>query len=208
MRVQLVGIWAVIAATLGPIQNVLGWSISGALWPGYDPIGKTISDLAADDSPVKWIQSSFFLVGALLTLVAAISAKALAMPGRIALVLAAIAAFGYTFYATPSQIGFSPEHRFYATVAFVLFSAWPILAMRFDKRYHWSLRPIGAISATVVLGLTTLWFLLTWLEPGQPIVGLSERVIAVMQVVWLSFVIWAQYLHQKKTVEDSTSKAL
>jgi hypothetical membrane protein len=200
VRVQLIGLWAVVAATLGPIQNILGWSISGALWPGYDPIRKTISDLAANDSPVQWIQSTFFIIGACLTIIAAVSARALALPGRIALFLAALAAFGYTYYATPSQTGYSEEHRQYATIAFVLFSAWPILAMRFDKRYHWSLRPIGAISATVVLGLTTLWFLLTWLEPGQPIVGLSERVIAVMQVLWLSFVIWAQYLHQKKQI--------
>lgn len=195
---QLIGIWAVIAASLGPIQNVLGWTISGALWPGYDPIAKTISDLAADDSPVKWIQSSFFLFGALLTLIGAWSARAFALPGRIALGMAGFAAIGYTYYATPTQLTHSDEHRFYATVAFVLFSAWPILAMRFDKRYHWAIRPIGAISATIVMGLTTLWFLLTWLEPGQPIVGLSERVIAVMQVVWLSFAIWAQYLHQRK----------
>jgi hypothetical membrane protein len=201
---QLVGVWAVVAATLGPLQNVLGWTIAGALWPGYNPIAKTISDLAADDSPVQAIQSTFFLIGAVLTIIAALSAKAFAMPGRIALLLAALAAFGYTFFATPSQTGFSNEHRMFATIAFVLFSAWPILAMRFDKRYHWSLRPVGAISATVVLGLTTLWFLLTWLEPGQPIVGLSERVIAVMQVIWLSYVIWAQYLHQQKAIRLRT----
>lgn len=202
---QLIGVWAVIAATLGPLQNVLGWTIAGALWPGYNPIAKTISDLAANDSPVQAIQSTFFLIGAVLTIIAALSAKAFAMPGRIALLLAALAAFGYTFFATPSQTGFSNEHRLFATIAFVLFSAWPILAMRFDKHYHWSLRPVGAISATVVLGLTTLWFLLTWLEPGQPIVGLSERVIAVMQVIWLSYVIWAQYLHQKKAIRLGTS---
>jgi hypothetical protein len=70
--------------------------------------------------------------------------------------------------------------------------------MRFDKRYHWSIRPIGAIPATLIMGVTTLWFLLTWLEPGQPIVGLSERVIAVMQVVWLSAAIWMQWLHQRR----------
>lgn len=197
-NMQLIGIWALVAATLGPVQNVLGWSISGALVPGYDPIAKTISDLAANDSPVQWLQSSFFLFGALLTFIGAWSAKALAVPGRIALGLAGIAAIGYTVFATPSQTGYSDLHRLFATFAFVLFSAWPLLAMRFDKRYHWSLRPIGAISATVLLGLTTLWFLLTWLEPGQPIVGLSERVIAVMQVLWLSFVIWSQFLHQRK----------
>lgn len=195
---HLIGIWAVVAATIGPFQNVLGWTISGLLWEGYDPIRKTISDLAADDSPVQLIQSSFFILGAILTLIGAWHARALAPAGRIALLLAAIAAFGYTFFTTPSQTGYSEEHRIFATIAFVLFSAWPLLAMRFDRRYHWSLRPAGAISATLVLGLTTFWFLLTWLEPGQPIVGLSERVIAVMQVLWLSFVIWAQWLHQRK----------
>jgi hypothetical membrane protein len=200
---QLIGLWALIAATLGPFQNVLGWSISGALVQGYDPISKTISDLAADDSPVKWIQSSFFLAGSVLTLIAAFSAKSLALPGRVALFLAGISGFGYTYFPT-ALVAPSPNwHVIFATIAFVLFSAWPLLSMRFDKRYHWSLRPLAAISATLVMGATTLWFLLTWLEPGQPIVGLSERVIAVMQVLWLSFVIWSQWLHQKKGAPET-----
>lgn len=196
----LIGIWAVIAATIGPIQNVTGWLLAGALWPGYDPVAKTISDLAADDSPVKWVQTSFFILGSTLTLIAAVSARALAMPGRIALFLAGLASFGFTYFATPSQDSYSDEHRVFASIAFLLFSAWPLLAMRRARSYHWSLRPVGAISASVVMGLTTLWFLLTWLEPGQPLVGLSERVIAVMQVAWLSYVIWAQYLHQRRKV--------
>lgn len=194
----LIGFWAVIAATLGPVQNVLGWTISGLLWEGYDPIAKTISDLAADDSPVKWVQTSFFILGSSLTLIAAISARALAMPGRVALFLAGLASFGFTIFATPSQDSYSDLHRIFASMAFFLFSVWPLLAIRRGQQYHWSLRPVGAISATLVMGLTTLWFLLTWLEPGEPLVGLSERVIAAMQVLWLSFVIWAQYLHQRK----------
>jgi hypothetical membrane protein len=196
--VPLIGLWAVFAATIGPIQNVLGWTLAGLLWPGYDPIAKTISDLAADDSPVKWVQTSFFLLGSTLTLVAAVSAKALARPGRVTLFFAGLASFGFTFFATPSQDSYSDAHRIFASIAFLLFSIWPLLAIRRDKRFHWSIRPVGAIAATVVMGLTTLWFLLTWLEPGQPLVGLSERVIAVMQVLWLSFVIWAQYLHQRR----------
>ena len=200
---QLIGIWAVVAATLGPIQNVLGWTISGALLPGYDPIAKTISDLAADDSPVQWIQSSFFIFGSLLTLIGAWHAKAFSIPGRVALAAAGVAGFGYTFFTTPSQDSFSDWHRIFATIAFVLFSAWPLFAMRFDKRYHWSIRPVGAITASLVMGLTTLWFLLTWLEPGQPIVGLSERVIAVMQVLWLSAAIWMQWLHQQRQTRVS-----
>jgi len=126
---------------------------------------KTISDLAADDSPVQAIQSSFFLFGSLLTLVGAWHAKAFSLPGRVALAAAGFAGFGYTFFSTPSQDSSSYWHVLFATFAFVLFSAWPLLAMRFDKRYHWSIRPVGAIPATLIMGITTLWFLLTWLEP-------------------------------------------
>ena len=147
-----IGIWALVAATLGPIQNVLGWTISGSLVPGYDPIAKTISDLAADDSPVQIIQSSFFLFGSLLTLVGAWHAKAFSLPGRLALAAAGFAGFGYTFFSTPSQDSSSYWHVLFATFAFVLFSAWPLLAMRFDKRYHWSIRPVGAIPATLSYG--------------------------------------------------------
>ena len=200
---QLIGIWAVVAATLGPIQNVLGWTISGALWPGYDPISKTISDLAAAESPVQWIQSSFFIFGSVLTLVGAWHAKALALPGRVALAVAGLAGFGYTFFPTSSDPLISDLHVIFATIAFALFSAWPLLGMRFDKRYHWSIRAPGAIPASLVMGATTLWFLLTWLEPGQPIVGLSERVIAVMQVLWLTAAIWMQWVHQQRQTRVS-----
>ncbi len=193
-----IGIWAVIAAVIGPFQNVLGWTISASLWPGYDPIAKTISDLAADDSPVKWVQTSFFLFGSTLTLVAAWSAKSLGKAARLTLLLAGIASFGFTIFATPTQTSYSDAHRFFASVAFLLFSIWPLVAIKRSKNYHWSLRPWGAIAATVVMGATTIWFLLTWLEPGQPLVGLSERVIAVMQVLWLSFVIIAQYRFERR----------
>jgi hypothetical membrane protein len=67
---------AIIAATIGPVQSVLGWVIAGSLWEGYDPIRKTISDLAADDSPVQAIQTSFFVLGGVLSLVAAVGKSA------------------------------------------------------------------------------------------------------------------------------------
>jgi len=84
---------AFIAALIGPIQSVLGWVIAGALWTEYNPVTQTISDLAANESPVRWIMSGFFVFGGVLTLIVSISAKALALPGRIALFLSAIASF-------------------------------------------------------------------------------------------------------------------
>jgi hypothetical membrane protein len=195
---QLIGIWALVAATLGPIQNITGWTLSALLWPGYDSLHRTISDLAADDSPVKWVQTSFFIFGSTLTLIAAWDARSFSMPGRIILLLAGLSSYGVAIFAVPDQKSSSPQHLFFATLAFVLFSAWPLFAMRFDKRYHWAIRPPGALPATLVMTIATIVFLLTWLDPSRNLIGLSQRTIVVMQVIWPTFAVWAQWRHQRK----------
>ena len=193
-----VGIAAVIASTLGPMQSILGWVISGALWPGYDPIRQTISDLAADDSPVRAIQTGFFFLGATLTLIGAVSARSLAIPGRVTLFIAGLATYTLAIFTTPSQTGHSDAHRLSATISFVLMSAWPLFSMRFKGDRPWVIRPLGAISATVVLTIISLWFLSTWLDPNATNVGLAERIIVTAQVCWLSFTVWTCWLYQRK----------
>jgi hypothetical membrane protein len=192
-----IGLPALIASTIGPVQSILGWVISGALWPGYDPLTRTISDLAADDSPVQAIQTSFFYLGATLTVIGAIYARSLALPGRVLLLGAGLATYALAFFTTPSQTGHSDAHRLAATISFVLMSAWPLFSMRFDSRYAWVLRPVGAISATVVLTLISLWFLTSWLDPNSGNIGLTERVIVTAQVLWLSATVWISWLHEK-----------
>lgn len=190
---------ALFAATLGPIQSVLGWVIAGSLWPGYDPIRKTISDLAADDSPVQWIQSSFFILGGTLSLLAAVYARSLAMPGRVIIFLGGLATYGFTYFTTPSQDGHSDMHRYFAIISFVLFSAWPLFSMRTSKSYPWVLRPVGAIVATLGFTVISLWFLSTWTNPESTNVGLVERIIATAQTTYLSAVIWIAWLHGKRS---------
>ena len=193
-----IGTAALIASTIGPVQSILGWVISGALWPGYDPIRKTISDLAADDSPVQAIQTSFFFLGATLTVIGAISARTLALPGRITLLLAGLATFALAIFTTPSQDGHSDAHRIAASISFVLMSAWPLLSMRFDRSYPWVVRPAAAIGSTVGLALISVWFLMTWLDPNTTLVGLSERVIVTAQVIWLSVTVWVCWLTERR----------
>ena len=193
---------ALVAATIGPVQSFLGWVIAGSLWPGYDPIKKTISDLAADDSPVQAIQTSFFVLGGILSLVAAIWAGSLALPGRIVIFLGGLATFGFAYFTTPSQDGHSDWHRFFAISSFVLFSAWPIFSMRLRKQAAWVLRPVGAITATIGFTLISLWFLSTWTNPDATNVGLVERVIATAQTTYLSAVIWLCWLHSKRQVKS------
>ncbi len=190
---------AAVAAIIGPIQSVLGWVISAALWPGYDPIAKTISDLAADDSPVQAIQTSFFVLGGTLSLVAAVYARSLSMPGRVLIFLGGLATYGFAYFTTPSQDSSSEMHRLLAIISFVIFSAWPLFAMRFDKAYPWVLRPVGVIVATAIMTAVSLWFLATWTSPDATNVGLAERVVATMQTGYLSLVILVSWFKGKRS---------
>ncbi|MEY4275623.1 MAG: hypothetical protein RIS26_86, partial [Actinomycetota bacterium] len=176
---------ALVAAIIGPIQSVLGWTIAGALWPGYNPVTQTISDLAANESPVKWIMSSFFVLGGVLTLIASVNAKTLAMPGRIALFASAICTFGLTIFPTP-LIGYSIMHRVFAIASFVLSAGWPILAMRKDPNAPWIIRPLASIIGTALQTALAIWFLSTWTDPTATTVGIWERVVAVSQSLYIS----------------------
>ena len=189
---------AFIAALIGPVQSVLGWVIAGALWSGYDPVRQTISDLAANESPVKLIMSSFFVLGGTLTLIASIYARTLAMPGRVALFISAICTYGLTIFPTP-LIGYSTMHRIFAITSFVLSAGWPLFAMRFRKDAPWILRPAASIIATALQAALALWFLSTWTDPAATDVGVWERVVAVSQSLYVSIVIIVVYLRQRRS---------
>lgn len=176
------------AAIIGPIQSVLGWFIAGSLWAGYDPVKQTISDLAANESSVKWIMSGFFVFGALLTLVIAIYGRTLALPGRIALALSALCTFGLTIFPTP-LVGYSLMHRIFAISSFVLSAGWPILAMRFNQGAPWILKPWVSIIGTALQAALALWFLSTWTNPSATNVGVWERVVSVSQALYVSAVV-------------------
>ncbi len=197
--VQKIGGVAAIAAVIGPIQSIAGWTISGLIrGENYDPIRQPISDLAALDSSVFWLQSVFFMFGASLWLIAAFSAKAFAWPGRAALLISAIATVGLTIFPTPSQTSSSELHRFFAILQFVLMTAFPLLAMRFKRDYHWLIRPPAAITATVIMTAIALWFLAVWVDPNATNVGFVERVITVAQTLYLSGVVLVIYRWQSR----------
>lgn len=188
---------ALVAAFIGPVQSVLGWTIAGALWPGYDPVKQTISDLAAIESPVNAIMSSFFVLGGVLTLIAAIYARTLAMPGRVALFISAICTFGLTIFPTP-LVGYSLPHRIFAISSFVLSAGWHLFAMRTRKDAPWILKPPAAIIGTALQTALALWFLSTWTDPAATDVGVWERVVAVSQSLYVSVVIIVIYFSAKK----------
>lgn len=187
---------ALYAAILGPIQSVSGWLISGALVAGYDPVRLTISDLAAVESPTHLLQSSFFILGGTLTIIAAIFARTFSMPGRVALFISGLCTYGLTIFPTPLE-GSSDMHRMFAISSFVLSAGWPLFAMRFRKDAPWLIRPFFSIAGTVFQTVLALWFLAVWADPTSTTVGVWERVVATSQVLHISLVIILIYRQQR-----------
>jgi hypothetical membrane protein len=175
-----------------------GASVSQHFMPDYDPVRQTISDLAANESPVQLIMSAFFVLGGVLTLIAAIYGRTLAMPGRVALFVAAICTFGLTIFPTP-LIGYSIEHRVFAIASFVLSAGWPLLAMRKRTDAPWIIRPTASIIGTAFQTVLALWFLSSWTDPTNMTVGVWERVVAVSQALYVSVVLIVCYFSQAKS---------
>lgn len=200
-----IGFAAFIAAIIGPIQSVSGWLIAGSLWPEYDPMRQTISDLAAPESPVSAIMSAFFIFGGTLTIIAGVYARPFAMPGRVALVLSGLATYGLTVFPTP-LVGYSVPHRIFAITSFVLCAGWPLLAMRIRRDAPWIIRPVAAISATIAQTALAIWFLLTWTDPANSSVGLWERVVVTQQVVYMSFVVLVVFISDRRRSRIARNK--
>ena len=184
--VQSVGKPALVAAYIGPPLGALGWIIAGSLWPGYNPVSQTISDLAADDSPVQALMSASFILGAIFTMLVAVYARPFAMPGRVVLAIASVATVGLTVFTTPSQVGHSVPHRIFAIISFVAMSGWPLFSFKRDSSRPWVLRPAGAIVSTLVLAAISISFLLVWTNPEFHYSGVAERILVVAQAVFLS----------------------
>jgi hypothetical membrane protein len=188
---------AAIVAVIGPIQSVLGWVIAGYLWAGYDPVYQTISDLAADQSPVKLIMSSFFILGGTLSLIGAVYARTLAMPGRVALFASGLCTYGLTIFPTP-LVGHSDMHRLFAITSFVLSAGWPLLAMRRVKSAPFIIRPPASLVGTVAQATLALWFLMVWADTTTTNIGVWERVVTTSQSLYVSVVVLTIYLGQQK----------
>ena len=200
MKTQIrdIGKPALWAATLAPLITSIGYVIAGASWPGYDPVVHAISDLAADDSPVQLYVSMLFLIGAASDIIVSHYARAFALPGRIAILLGAVATIGLTVFTTPSQTSSSTAHRVFAIASFFIFTIWPLLAMRRGPGVPPMLRVIPSIIGTAFLTVVSVWFLSLWLDHDSQIMGLGERIGVMVQALYPAFVLWHSYLWLRK----------
>ncbi|MCW2505658.1 MAG: integral rane protein [Actinomycetia bacterium] len=164
--------WGVASSALAPILLVGGWTVAAAQQPpGYDPVVRSISSLAAADAHSRWIMTlALALVGAChLTTAAALAGSA---PRRARGVLAAGGATTGLVAAFPLGTGADSVHALVASVAFLSLAVWPaLLGDRID------------LAAAAILVALVVWFGAE-LYGGGHRVGLAERAAAGAQSLW------------------------
>lgn len=189
---------AIISSLAAPIIFIGATIVAEALWPDFDPIKQTISELAAGDAPTRVLMTIAFVLTGLCHITTGSFARGIGIPGRVAIVAAGFTTLGVAIFPLPTVAGTSLEHRLAAMAGFIILAIWPVLGMRLPRSFPWIIRPAGAILSTVFIGVFCLWFLAVWSQPALGCVGLIERVAADLQSLWPAVVVLALVLRQRR----------
>ena len=153
----------------------------------FDAVVRTISELAARDTPQRWLMTTALVGVGLSHLVTAYALAPAALAGRLIHGLGGLATLGVAAFPLPAGGGMSAAHTAVAAVAFISLAVWPAFAWMRPQRLGHSvaaiLGPRVSAAATTALLLTLAWFF-TELLLGTQMVGLAERVAAGAQAIW------------------------
>jgi hypothetical membrane protein len=162
----------------------------------FDAVIRTISDLAARDTPHRWLMTAA-LAGVGLSYLATAGALGCARTaGRLVLGLGGLATLLVAAFPLPGGERSSSAHTAAAAAAFVSLAVWPAFAwnhpLTSGRTVPVLLRPQASSAAACTLLAFLAWFFVELLVSGQRI-GLAERVAAGSQALWpLAVVVSAQ----------------
>jgi len=182
---------ALISSFLAPVFFIGGTLVAEALWPEFDPVRQTISELAAGDAPTRIFMTIMFALTGLCHVVTSVFAVGIGRVGRIALGLAGLTTIAVAAFPLPSVVGSSTAHTLSAMAGFVLLAVWPALGMRRSTQYPWLIRPAGAVMGTLLMAGVCLWFLSVRTSPDAALLGVSERAAANLESLWPALVVAA-----------------
>ncbi len=182
-----------VSSFAAPVLLIGGWTLAAAIQPvPFDAVVRTISDLAARDTPHRWVMTSALVGVGLSHLTTAYALAPAALAGRLVHGLGGLATLGVAAFPLPGGGGSSPAHTATATVAFISLAVWPAFAWVHRPRpgqvVASALGPRVSAAATSALVLTVAWFFAQLLVGGHD-VGLAERVAAGAQTMWPLFVV-------------------
>ena len=174
--------WGVVSSVLAPVLLIGGWTVAADLQPApFDPISRTISTLAADGSPHRWlITVALFGVG-LADVLTGLALRSAARPGQVLLIAGGIC--GMLVAANPQpQQGNSPVHVLFAVIGVILLTIWPVTCIKREPQAPLAFRPTVACASAGLTLCLLLWF--TAELPSGSQLGLAERILAADQALW------------------------
>ena len=175
--------WGVVSATAAPVLMVGGWTVAASMQPQFDPVSDTVSALAAEGTPDRWVMSLTFVAVGVCYVITALALRPAGTVGRLILICGAVA--GMLVAANPERPGdvYPWGHIVWASIGLVGVTAWPAGAFRRGPAVPWGLRPAAAAAAVAVLFGLVLWFgaeLIT----GSGQAGLAERAMGIAEALW------------------------
>ena len=116
---RYVGIPAVVSTSAAPFGLIGGWALAAYMWPEYDPIRQTISELAAGDAPTAVMMNAMFVLAGICHLTSAVFLYAVAIPGRAILAVGGLASIALAWFPLPTVDSTTTAHRVVAGISFI-----------------------------------------------------------------------------------------
>ena len=174
--------FGLLSSAAAPVLLIGGWTVAAARQQdGFDPVERTISDLAAYGADDRWIMTAALAGLGVCHLTTALALRDVAAPaGRAVLAGGGVATVLVAVFPLPADGSGSTAHTLVAGTAFLALSVWPALAARRDGAVL--LRAAPAVLATAALLGLVGWFGVQL--RADETVGLAERVTAGAQALW------------------------
>jgi hypothetical membrane protein len=159
-----------------------GWTAAADLQPApFDAVSRSISALAAQGMPYRWLITSALLGVGICNIVTGLALRPAADTGRILLLLGGVCSMLIAAYPQHSTSG-SPVHEAFSVAGVVLMTIWPVAAIRREPDAPYCLRPrVTYVAVLLNLGLLA-WFTVELFN--GPLLGLAERAVTVDQATW------------------------
>ncbi|HEY0216685.1 MAG TPA: DUF998 domain-containing protein [Cellulomonas sp.] len=196
----------IVVAVLAPVLMIGGWTLAAAVQDGFDPVRRTISDLAADGAAHRGIMVAAEVLAGLSLVLVALGLRAVAPSGRLLLALGGAGTVGAALVPVDRA---EPVHLAAAGVALVSLVLWPVVGRRASHGAGTEpgtsavpavLRRSTGVLVTLVLLTLGGWLLAEGLglAPDAPATtGLAERVLVAAASLWPCVVVVALHTRSR-----------
>jgi hypothetical membrane protein len=174
--------WGVVSSVLAPVLLIGGWETAADLQPvPFNAISRSISALAAQGMPYRWLITIALLGVGACHIVTGIALRPAAEAGRIMLIFGGVA--GMLIAANPqhSHSG-SLLHEIFSFIGVVLMTIWPVASMRHEPGTPYALRPAVAWTSALLTLCLVVWFTAELFGGSE--LGLAERAVTADQSLW------------------------